>query len=158
MRRLPFPNREHYVPGSLCLVNSKLFLTNLAVNGCLIDLDLETVQHSKMLHNSPISTPHGHGLYDLLFQTSRVARSSIFTSPLAAESQTLNCVNAITLVSSMKPLYLGTQQFSSLYDAFGVHSNNKHMMHFKQLKTASSSTEGAKPMSGSCLSLHLTRL
>ena len=36
-------------------------------------------------------------------------------------------VNAITLVSSMKPLYLATQQFSSLYDAFGVHSNNKHI-------------------------------
>lgn len=36
-------------------------------------------------------------------------------------------VNAITLVSNMKPLYLATQQFSSLYDAFGVHSNNKHI-------------------------------
>ena len=25
LRRLPFPNREHYVPGSLCLVSPKLF-------------------------------------------------------------------------------------------------------------------------------------
>ena len=33
--RLPFPNGEHYIPGSLCLVNSKLFITNLAVNGGL---------------------------------------------------------------------------------------------------------------------------
>lgn len=25
LRRLPFPNGKHYVSGSLCLVNSKLF-------------------------------------------------------------------------------------------------------------------------------------
>ena len=59
LRRLPFPNGEHCVPCSLCLVNSKLFLMNLAVNGGLIELDLETVQHSKMLHSSPLSSPHG---------------------------------------------------------------------------------------------------
>ena len=73
MRGLPFPNGEHYVPGSL-------FKTNLLVNGGLIELDLETVQHFKMLHNSPLSTPHGLWLWALqsTFQTSRVDRSSIF--------------------------------------------------------------------------------
>ena len=40
-------------------MNSKLFLTNLAVNGGLVELDLGTAQHFKMLHNSPLSTPHG---------------------------------------------------------------------------------------------------
>lgn len=83
LRRLPFPNGEHYGPGSHCLVNSKLFLTNLAVNGGLIELDLETAQHSKMFTFSPLSTPHN--------QTSRVDRSSIFSSPLAPESQALKC-------------------------------------------------------------------
>ena len=36
-------------------------------------------------------------------------------------------VNAILLISSMKPLYMVTQQFCKLYDAFGVHSNVKYL-------------------------------
>lgn len=201
LRRLPFPNGEHYVPGSLCLVNSKLFLTNLAVNGGLIELDLETAQHSKMLHNSPLSTPHGLAAVGSTIYFSDIesrqikyfhipvscrepdvklyagngdsvqnyglANMASFSQPssIVAEGNSLivcdTGVNAITLVSSMKPLYLATQQFSSLYDAFGVPSNNKHTAASDALqavkKTACNSTESAKPMSGSCLSLHLTR-
>ena len=167
LRRLPFPNGEHYVPGSLCLVNSKLFLTNLAVNGGLIELDLETAQHSKMLHNSPLSTAHGLAAVGSTIYFSDIksrqikyfhipissrepdvkpyagngdsvrkygfANMASFGQPssIVAEGNSLivcdTGVNAITLVSSMKPLYLATQQFSSLYDAFGVHSNNKHI-------------------------------
>ena len=36
-------------------------------------------------------------------------------------------VNAITLVSSIKPLCVAKQQFSNLYDVFSVQSNNKHV-------------------------------
>jgi len=167
LRRLPFPHGEHYVPGSLCLVNSKLFLTNLAVNGGLVELDLETAQHSKMLHNSPLSTPHGLAAVGstiyfsdiksrqikcfLLPVSSRepdvkvyagngdsarkygLANMASFGQPssIVAEGNSLivcdTGVNAITLVSSMRPLYSATQQFSSLYDAFGVHCTNKHI-------------------------------
>ena len=92
MRRL-FPNGEHYLPSSLCLVNSKLFLTNLAVNGGLIEIDLESGKHSKMLHSSALSIPHGLAAVNSkpTFQTSRVVRSNIFKSLLAPESQMFKC-------------------------------------------------------------------
>ena len=181
LRRLPIPNGEHYVPGSLCLVNSKLFLTNVAVNGGLIELDLETGQHSKMLHNSPLSTPLGLAAvgstiyfsdiksrqikYFVLPVGSRepdvkvyagngdsvrkygLASMASFGQPssIVAEGNSLivcdTGVNAITLVSSMKPLYLATQKFSSLYDAFGVHSNNKHIGASDALQTVENSLQ-----------------
>ena len=139
----------------------------MAVDGGLIELDLETGQYSKMLHNSPLSTPHGLAAvgstiyfsdiksrqikYFLLPIGSRepdvkvyagngdsvrkygLANMASFGQPssIVAEGNSLivcdTGVNAITLISSTKPLYLATQQFSSLYDAFGVHSNNKHI-------------------------------
>lgn len=43
LRRLLFLNGEYYVFGSFCLVNLKLFLMNLVVNGGLIELDFEIV-------------------------------------------------------------------------------------------------------------------
>lgn len=138
----------------------------MAVNGGLIELDLETAQHSKMLHNSPLSTPHGLAAVGSTIYFSDIksrqikyfhipvscrepdvklyagngdsvrkyglANMASFGQPssIVAEGNSLivcdTGVNAITLVSSMKPLYLATQQFSSLYDAFGVPSNNKH--------------------------------
>lgn len=66
---LPFPNGEHFVLSSLCLVHPKLFLTNLAINGGLSEIDLVTGQHSKMFHSGTFSTPAWpgrYGLYDLL--------------------------------------------------------------------------------------------
>lgn len=36
-------------------------------------------------------------------------------------------VNATILVSNIKPLCVAKPQFSNLYDAFGLHSNNKHV-------------------------------
>ena len=167
LRRLPFPDGEHYVPGSLCLVNSKLFLTNLAVNGGLLDLDLETGQYSRMLHSSALSTPHGLAAVGstIYFSDSKSRQNKYFLPPVnfrepdvkvyagngessrkyglanvasfgqpssivAEGNSLLVCdagVNAISLVSSMKPLYVATQHFSRLYDAFGVQSNIKHV-------------------------------
>ena len=167
LRRLSFPNVEHYLPGSLCLVNSKLFLTNLAVNGGLIKIDLEYGQHSKLLHSSAFSIPHGVAAVNstIYFSDVKSRQIKFFILPVSSRepdvkvyvgnwdaarkyglanmasfgqprsivaegNSLLVCdagVNAVTLVSSMKPLFLATQQSSNLYDAFGVHSNNKHV-------------------------------
>lgn len=134
------------------------------------------------------------------FQTSRVDRSSVLSSPLnqsrepdvkvyagngdsarkyglanmasfgqpssiVAEGNSLivcdTGVNAITLVSSMRPLYSATHNLAAcmmLSECIGPTSILRRVMHFMQLKTACNSTESANPMSGSCLSSHLIRV
>ena len=84
LRRLPFPDGEHYVTDSLSLVNSKLFLTNLAVNGGLLELDLETGQYSRMLPSSALSTLHGLAAVDSTIyfsDTTEESTDQVFSPP-----------------------------------------------------------------------------
>ena len=147
-------------------MESKLFVTNLAVGGGLCVLDLETELQSKMLPRTDASTPHGLAAVDstIFFSDTKSRQIKYFCFPvdpaqldvkvyarnkdaarkyglakasfgqpssIVAKGNPLIVfdmgVNAIYLVSSIKPLYVASHQFSALYDGFGVHSN-KHAL------------------------------
>ena len=59
LRRFPFPPGEPCFPGSVCLVDSMLFYSNLAEGGGISALDLVSGKHSVVLKGGESSSPHG---------------------------------------------------------------------------------------------------
>ena len=59
LRRFPFPQSELCFPGSVCLVDSMLFYSNLAEGGGISALDLVSGEHSVVLKAGESSSPHG---------------------------------------------------------------------------------------------------
>ena len=59
LRKFPFPQEELCFPGSLCLVDSTLFYSNLVEGGGISVLDLVSGEHSVVLKGGESSSPHG---------------------------------------------------------------------------------------------------
>lgn len=74
LRRFPFPQGEPCFPGSVCLVDSMLFYSNLTGDG-ISALDLVSGEHSVVLKGGESSSPHGLvALQDSIFFSDRKAR------------------------------------------------------------------------------------
>ena len=75
LRRSPFPQGEPCFPGSVCLVDSMLFYSNLAEGGGISALDLVSGEHSVVLKAGESSSPHGLvALQDSIFFSDTKAR------------------------------------------------------------------------------------
>ena len=75
LRRFPFPQGEPCFPGSVCLVDSMLFYSNLAEGGGISALDLVSGEHSVVLKGGESSSPHGLvTLQDSIFFSDTKAR------------------------------------------------------------------------------------
>ena len=167
LRRFPFPQGEPCFPGSVCLVDSMLFYSNLAEGGGISALDLVSGEHSVVLKGGESSSPHGLvALQDFIFFSDTKARQikvlhrrtdsgeavlNVFAgngaaqrkyglanmasigqpSSVVAEGNWLfvcdTGANAISLITSIKALHSATKQFGQLYDAFGVHCDEKNV-------------------------------
>ena len=75
LRRFPFPQGQPCFPGSVCLVDSMLFYSNLAEGGGISALDLVSVEDSVVLKGGESSSPHGLvALQDSIFFSDTKAR------------------------------------------------------------------------------------